>query len=177
MSSTPDVLPAGIARTIETVRTALAPFPSSAYRVARDAAPASHDEPDYFVHWGIRVEPVVATACPMEVSFATGRDSTPLCGFGFDSVPSLCRRLGLKQFFDGGHFAFGFEPIHLSHKELVGIVRATLRGELEARYVALFGYMLSAGGRILTHVGVPLLERRSMGRSYRYAPYMAFPDG
>ena len=132
-------MPPGTARTIETVRAALAQFPSDAYRLARDAAPAAHDEPDYFVHWEMRVEPVVAMACPMEVSFATGRDPTPLCGFGFDSVPSRCRRLGLTPFFDGGHSAFDFEPIHLSHKQLAGIVRAVLRGELEVRYVALFG--------------------------------------
>ena len=68
--------PSEVSGAVENFRAALASFPSSSYRIAKDWAPTwAEKEYDYFVSWEIRGEPVAQGACPFDVWFvaAPGR--------------------------------------------------------------------------------------------------------
>jgi len=154
----------------------------------KDWAPTwAEDKPDYLVRWEVRVEPVMPEACPFDVWFVEAGNSGLCCAFGFDSVELLAERLNLKPLFgrrtigSNGFFAgkfdvvyvFGFEPISLRREQLHAIVRATFEGQLEVKYFAAFGYLLSYKGGLTVDVGVPHVRRRLVGKSYRYAPYVS----
>lgn len=172
--------PDNIRASVDTFRAALASFPSNSYRIARDWAPAwAGEEHDYFVEWEIRVEPVNVAACPFEVWFVEATAPWVCCGFGFDTRTDLAHRLQLETSLPPKGIdyvtAFGFEPICLKSEQVDAIVRAVFRGQLEARYWSLAGYMVSLGGGLLVDVGVPHVRRRRFGKPYRYAAYAGAP--
>ena len=158
-------------RAIAIVREHVATWAPGAFAMAFDGPPSTQaDANSYIVEWEMRIAPASLTACPLELWFAVGCCPKPACvGFGFDSRQQLAARLSLTS--RDSAFVFGVEPVTVTPGQIRAILAAVYDGRVEARYLAAFGRMVGASGRLLEDVGLHHLRGMKVGRQYRYSRY------
>ena len=147
-------------RIADIVRAEVKKLPASSCPISNDGpSRAQDDDADYAVEWEIDIQPVPASACPIGIWFTNNGHIS----MGFDNWQRLSDRIGVSS--TNSRFVFGFEPRALEEAQILSVLSVVFTGNVEARYIELFGRLLYASGRVLSSVGIPQLQRTNWGKS------------
>jgi hypothetical protein len=154
-------------RAAEVVLSEVIKLAAGSYAIAYDGPSRIDDSnDDYVVEREICIQPGRPFACPVELWLTEAS-----VGMGFDTWRGLGNRVGAAS--ANTRFVFGFEPMTLDEKQIRSILLAIFNGHVEAQYIAAWGKLLHASGRLLSNVGIPRIQASGWGNRFSYQPYAA----